>query len=496
MSGLLYNPAVLALGALALATLGAVAGALAGKGGPRGGRLVAGCLAAAWAVAALAAARVAIGGAGAFGAAPWLEGDGWGLRLGLRVDTLGSAALLAVLTAGLAAQLYATSRAHAPLGASAPFLMAAATAALSLAVTADSAALCLAGWAGAAAATCPLLAASVPTVGNVRLVGATHWLAAAIILSAAVLALAGGSQGPGAVPAWLGGVGLAGAEATVWTVGLVAAAAAIQAGVLPFHVWLQAAGGAPPPMAALLLGATAATGAYAFGRLAALLPLSPGLAPVVAATGLAAVALAAGAGLATRRLTVGLACAASAQAGLTACLASVAGEAATAAYLVAAGAARTGLVLAAGLALRAVTTGDDLRRMGGLRAHLPLAWRSFLVCALTVGGLPPFAGFWAGVALLEAAGAAGPLPMALAWAVLTLVAAVPLRLGFAVFAGPRRATALAAAAGQPAGWPASWATVGVVAAAVLAPLFLAGLQGGGPASLVRQAMAGGGVAAG
>ncbi|MFI5417522.1 MAG: NADH-quinone oxidoreductase subunit L [Candidatus Lutacidiplasmatales archaeon] len=51
------------------------------------------------------------------------------------------------------------------------------------------------------------------------------------------------------------------------------------------------------------------------------------------------------------------------------------------------------LFLAAGAVIHAVGT-QDLFRMGGLRKAMPVTWAAFLVGALSLSGIPPFAGFF------------------------------------------------------------------------------------------------------
>jgi multicomponent Na+:H+ antiporter subunit D len=57
--------------------------------------------------------------------------------------------------------------------------------------------------------------------------------------------------------------------------------------------------------------------------------------------------------------------------------------------------------------MRSAGGGFDLNRLGGLARAKPALAALFLVSALSLAGLPPFSGFWAKLAVLEATLAAG-----------------------------------------------------------------------------------------
>src|SRR5439155_19005705 len=52
------------------------------------------------------------------------------------------------------------------------------------------------------------------------------------------------------------------------------------------------------------------------------------------------------------------------------------------------------LFLAAGAVIHALGGEQDLREMGGLRSRLPITFWTFLIAALAISAIPPFAGFW------------------------------------------------------------------------------------------------------
>jgi NADH-quinone oxidoreductase subunit L len=51
------------------------------------------------------------------------------------------------------------------------------------------------------------------------------------------------------------------------------------------------------------------------------------------------------------------------------------------------------LFLGAGSVIHALHEEQDIRNMGGLKAHLPATYRTFLVATLAIAGIPPLAGF-------------------------------------------------------------------------------------------------------
>src|ERR671937_3113195 len=61
------------------------------------------------------------------------------------------------------------------------------------------------------------------------------------------------------------------------------------------------------------------------------------------------------------------------------------------------------LFMAAGLVIHALLGEQDIRRMGGLRSLMPRTYLAFLVGALALVGLPPFAGFFSKDSILAAA---------------------------------------------------------------------------------------------
>ncbi|CAN5783723.1 NADH-quinone oxidoreductase subunit L [soil metagenome] len=101
------------------------------------------------------------------------------------------------------------------------------------------------------------------------------------------------------------------------------------------------------------------------------------------------------------------------------------------------------MFLGAGAVMHAMADEIDMRKMGGLRAKMPLTAGTFLVGVLAISGIVPFSGFFSKDAILGAAWGSGQYAL---WAIGLITAALTafymFRLYFRVFEGaPRTAEA-------------------------------------------------------
>jgi NADH-quinone oxidoreductase subunit L len=104
------------------------------------------------------------------------------------------------------------------------------------------------------------------------------------------------------------------------------------------------------------------------------------------------------------------------------------------------------LFLAAGAVIHSLGGEQDMRKMGGLRYRLKITFWTFLVGALAISGLPPFAGFWSKdeilTSLLAYARSGGGAVFYLLWAIGLLTAGLTafymFRLVYGIFAGGYR----------------------------------------------------------
>jgi NADH-quinone oxidoreductase subunit L len=210
---------------------------------------------------------------------------------------------------------------------------------------------------------------------------------------------------------------------------------------LPLYVWLPDAMAGPTPVSALIHAATMVTaGVYIVVRSNALFQLAPGVLWVVAIIGAATAVFAATIGVAQDDIKKVLAYSTVSQLGYM-FLAAGAGAYGVAIFHLGTHAFFKALLfLGSGSVIHAMSGEQDMRRMGGLRKHLPVTYWTFLVGTLAISGVPGLAGFFSKDAIL---GAAWEAHIAL-WAVGTVTAAITafymFRLFFLTFHGEFRGT--------------------------------------------------------
>ncbi len=167
---------------------------------------------------------------------------------------------------------------------------------------------------------------------------------------------------------------------------------------LPFHTWLPDAGVAPSPVTALLHAAVLVKiGVYVYARLfVATFPIEAiwhTVVPVIAVSSTLVSAAAAYMETDIKRL---IAYSTVSQIGFIffgLATGSVIGVAGGLLYILMHGLAKAGLFLSAGIIEQNAKT-KDITKMGGLINTMPVTAISFLFCALSVMGVPPFGGFF------------------------------------------------------------------------------------------------------
>ncbi len=218
---------------------------------------------------------------------------------------------------------------------------------------------------------------------------------------------------------------------------------------LPLYMWLPDAMEGPTPVSALIHAATMVTaGVYLVARANPLFEVSPVALIVVAVIGGASALFAATIAVFQLDIKRVLAYSTISQLGYM-----FMGEGAhdysagifhltTHAYF------KALLFLAAGAVIHSLGGEQDMRKMGGLRYRLKITFWTFLIGALAISGIPPFAGFWSkdeilGSLLAHAASGGGTL-FYLLWVIGLLTAGLTafymFRLFFGIFAGGYRGT--------------------------------------------------------
>ena len=164
---------------------------------------------------------------------------------------------------------------------------------------------------------------------------------------------------------------------------------------IPLYVWLPDAMAGPTPVSALIHAATMVTsGIYLLCRLAPLFTLAPITMNVVAWVGAATALFAATIGLVQRDIKKVLAYSTVSQLGYMFLGLGASGFAAGFFHVFTHAWFKALLFLGAGSVIHAMHHEQDLFRMGGLRAKLPITFWTMLIATLAIMGLPPFSGFF------------------------------------------------------------------------------------------------------
>jgi NADH-quinone oxidoreductase subunit L len=209
---------------------------------------------------------------------------------------------------------------------------------------------------------------------------------------------------------------------------------------VPLHVWLPDAMEGPTPVSALIHAATMVTaGVYLVARCHALFEASATALAWVAWTGTITGFFAATVAAVQKDLKRVLAYSTISQLGTMFLGVGVGAYAAGLFHLTTHAFFKALLFLAAGSVMHALGGELDIFKMGGLRKKLPWTFATFLVGALALAAVPPFAGFWSKDEILVAAFHSGNIPL---WLVATitggLTAFYAFRLVFVAFGGGTR----------------------------------------------------------
>jgi NADH-quinone oxidoreductase subunit L len=164
---------------------------------------------------------------------------------------------------------------------------------------------------------------------------------------------------------------------------------------IPLYVWLPDAMEGPTPVSALIHAATMVTaGVYMIGRNAALFTAAPETLMVVAVIGTATALMAGTIGLVQNDIKRVLAYSTVSQLGYMFLAMGVGAFAGGIFHLYTHAFFKALLFLGSGAVIHALAGEQDLRRMGGLKAQLPVTYWTFLIGAIAIAGVPGLAGFF------------------------------------------------------------------------------------------------------
>ncbi len=187
------------------------------------------------------------------------------------------------------------------------------------------------------------------------------------------------------------------AEGTATAIALLLLAGAVgKSAQLPLHVWLPDAMEGPTPVSALIHAATMVTaGVYLIVRSHVLFELSGTALTVVLVVGLLGAIYAALASIGQFDIKRALAYSTMSQIGFMFFAAGMRFYAGAMLLLVCHAFYKALLFLTAGNVLHGLHDETDMRKMGGLRARMPVSALWFAIGALSLAGIPPLAGFFA-----------------------------------------------------------------------------------------------------
>jgi len=176
---------------------------------------------------------------------------------------------------------------------------------------------------------------------------------------------------------------------------------------IPLYVWLPDAMAGPTPVSALIHAATMVTaGVYMVVRTNVLYQLAPEISLFVAVIGAATAIFAATIGLAQNDIKKVLAYSTVSQLGYMFLAAGVGAYVAAIFHLATHAFFKALLFLGSGSVIHAMGGEQDMQKMGGLRKHLPVTYRTYLIATLAIAGIPPLAGFFSKDEILAGAFAA------------------------------------------------------------------------------------------
>jgi NADH-quinone oxidoreductase subunit L len=214
---------------------------------------------------------------------------------------------------------------------------------------------------------------------------------------------------------------------------------------IPLYVWLPDAMAGPTPVSALIHAATMVTaGVYMAVRSNVIYQLTPGVSLFVAVIGTATALLAATIGMAQNDIKKVLAYSTVSQLGYMFMAVGVGAYSAALFHVLTHAFFKALLFLGSGSVIHAMGGEQDMLKMGGLKKHLPVTYRTFVVGSLALAGIPVFAGFFSKDEILAAAAASG-MPLhwlfwGVGWITAGLTAFYMFRAVYLTFDGTFRGT--------------------------------------------------------
>jgi NADH-quinone oxidoreductase subunit L len=197
--------------------------------------------------------------------------------------------------------------------------------------------------------------------------------------------------------------------AVLVALGLLGGAVAKSAQV-PLHTWLPDAMEGPTPVSALIHAATMVTaGVYLIVRTHVLFELAPAVQDLAGILGGITILVAGLIALVQADIKRVIAYSTMSQIGYMFVAVGLGAYGSGLFHLMTHAFFKALLFMAAGIVIHALSDEQDIRRMGGLGRVLPFTYRVFIVGALALAAIPPFAGFFSKDSILASAANAGTL---------------------------------------------------------------------------------------
>ncbi len=191
---------------------------------------------------------------------------------------------------------------------------------------------------------------------------------------------------------------------------------------IPLYVWLPDAMAGPTPVSALIHAATMVTaGVYMVTRMSALYAAAPEAMAVVAAVGALTAIFAATMGITARDIKKILAYSTVSQLGYMFAACGVGAYVAGVFHLMTHAFFKALLFLGAGSVIHGMSDEQDVTKMGGLKAKMPVTFWTMMMATLAISGIPGFAGFFSKDEILAGAWSAGNVWV---WGILAAAAGI------------------------------------------------------------------------
>jgi NADH-quinone oxidoreductase subunit L len=210
---------------------------------------------------------------------------------------------------------------------------------------------------------------------------------------------------------------------------------------IPLYTWLPDAMAGPTPVSALIHAATMVTaGIYMIARSNVLYTLAPVTLNIILVVGVLTALFAATIGLVQNDIKKVLAYSTVSQLGFMFIALGLGAYSTAVFHLMTHAFFKALLFLGAGSVIHAMGGEQDIRKMGGLKKHLPITYITFLIGTLAISGIPPFAGFFSKDEILAAAYENNKLAWIAGMLGSLMTAFYMFRLFFLTFSGTFRGT--------------------------------------------------------